>query len=67
MEYFRKRNILLSTSVASLLRRLGSPFSLESAEGKPKEWADAVTLEHLMSHNSGKPRGLSLSASHACS
>jgi allantoicase/CubicO group peptidase (beta-lactamase class C family) len=53
IEYFAQHRIALSTSVASLLRRLGSPFVLEAAAGCPAEWAEEVILEHLMCHCSG--------------
>ncbi len=53
LEYFAQHRIALSTSVAAMLRRLGSPFVLESASGCPPEWAEEVTLEQLMCHCSG--------------
>lgn len=53
MEYFARHKIPLNTSAAAMLRRLGSSFVLESAPGCPPEWAEEVTLEHLMCHCSG--------------
>ncbi len=53
LECFARRNVCLSTNVAALLRRLGSPFILEVAPGCPSEWLDELTLELLMCHSSG--------------
>jgi malate synthase len=49
MEYFRKRNIPIWTSVNSLLAKTASTFRLSSEENS--SWADQVTLSHLMSHS----------------
>lgn len=47
-EYFKQKGICLSTSVNALFAKTASPFRLVSA-GDP-QWADRVTLRHLMSH-----------------
>ena len=50
MEYFRSAGIALSTCVAPLLTRSGSPFRLRSLDPAHPEWVDQVTLAHLLSH-----------------
>ncbi|MEQ1878799.1 MAG: serine hydrolase, partial [Bdellovibrionia bacterium] len=47
IEYFRKKNIPLSTPVNSLFEKTSSKFRLKSE--KP-EWAAKTTLVHLMNH-----------------
>jgi sugar/nucleoside kinase (ribokinase family)/CubicO group peptidase (beta-lactamase class C family) len=49
-QYFSDRGISFDTSVNALLAEAGSPYRLVSAEGCPREWADEVTLTHLMDH-----------------
>lgn len=51
IEYFKKQNIPLTTSVNSLLAKTPSDFRLKSLEANHPEWADQVTLAHLMSHS----------------
>lgn len=50
LQYFEARGISFDTGVNSLLADAGSPFRLKPAEGCPQEWADAVTLKHLVDH-----------------
>jgi allantoicase len=45
IEYFTKKNIPLCTSVNSLFAKTSSSFRLKS------QWAEEVTLAHLMSHS----------------
>ena len=49
-QYFSDRGISFDTSVNALLAEADSPYRLVSAEGCPREWADEVTLTHLMDH-----------------
>lgn len=49
-EYFRTQSIPLSTSVNALLAQTKSRFRLKSADGQPAEWADRVTVAHLLRH-----------------
>lgn len=51
IEYFLKNNIALNTSVNSLLEKTKSTFRLKSLDDAHPEWADQVTLSHLMNHS----------------
>lgn len=51
LEYFRKRNIGLDASVNALLQTTASPFRLKSLDPAHPEWAEAVTILHLMKHH----------------
>lgn len=50
MEYFRAANISLDTCVNALLSKTSSSIRVLSLNAKHPEWADQVTLAHLMSH-----------------
>ncbi len=50
MEYFRAANISIETSVNSLLAKTKSTFRVRSLDDKNPQWADEVTLRHLMNH-----------------
>ena len=50
MEYFRAANIPLDTCVNALLSKTSSSIRVISLNSKHPEWADQVTLAHLMSH-----------------
>ncbi len=50
MEYFRAANIPLDTCVNALLSKTSSSIRVLSLNPKHPEWADQVTLAHLMSH-----------------
>ncbi len=50
MEYFRKKGIPLTTPVNALFAKSSSGFRLKSLNRQHPEWADQVTLAHLMSH-----------------
>jgi len=50
MEYFRSANIPLDTCVNALLSKTSSSIRVLSLNSKHPEWADQVTLAHLMSH-----------------
>jgi len=50
MEYFRKKDIPLTTPVNEVFAKSSSSFRLKSLDAKHPEWADQVTLAHLMSH-----------------
>ncbi|MBC7691829.1 MAG: serine hydrolase [Methylotenera sp.] len=50
IEYFKKAKISPSTSVNALLAKTSTPFRLQSLDLKHPEWAEQVTLLHLMSH-----------------
>jgi allantoicase/CubicO group peptidase (beta-lactamase class C family) len=50
MEYFRAANIPLDTCVNALLSKTSSGIRVLSLNPKHPEWADQVTLAHLMSH-----------------
>ena len=50
MEYFRAANIPLDTRVNALLSKTSSSIRVLSLNPKHPEWADQVTLAHLMSH-----------------
>ncbi|OUR94160.1 hypothetical protein A9Q84_17800 [Halobacteriovorax marinus] len=50
IEFFKKRDISLATSVNELLAKTESTFRLKSSLGSPTSWGDKVTLRHLMSH-----------------
>ncbi len=49
IEYFRKKDISLQTSVNALFAKTSSPFRLKSSVSS--DWAEHVSLEHLMSHS----------------
>ncbi|CAJ1460604.1 unnamed protein product, partial [Effrenium voratum] len=49
LEYFAKHRVSVQTPVNHLLADLGS-YRVPVAEGLPKEWAERLSLEHLMSH-----------------
>ncbi len=51
LEYFKKKNISLSTSVNDLLEKTKSTFRLKSLDTTHPEWAAKTTLLHLMSHS----------------
>jgi malate synthase len=52
-DYFASRNILLSQPVNELLASTKSPFRLatNTKTDENAQWADEVTIAHLMSHN----------------
>ena len=50
MEFFRAANIPLDTCVNALLSKTSSGIRVLSLNPKHPEWADQVTLTHLMSH-----------------
>jgi malate synthase len=50
IEYFAKKKISLDTKVNSLLEKSKSTFRLKSSDASHSEWADKVTIAHLMSH-----------------
>ena len=49
-QYFTDRGVSMDTSVNSLLASAGSPFRFKAAAGCPTEWADEVSLTHLVDH-----------------
>jgi allantoicase/CubicO group peptidase (beta-lactamase class C family) len=51
IEYFKKRNISLDMSVNSIFKTTPSRFRIRSLNSSHPEWADQVTLRHLMSHS----------------
>jgi len=51
IEYFRKKQIPLSTSVNSLFAKTKSNFRVRSLDSKNPQWADQVTIAQLMNHN----------------
>ncbi len=51
LEYFAKKKIPLSTPVNTLFEKTSSPFRLKTKENGPSEWAQNVTLSHLMNHS----------------
>lgn len=51
IEYFAGKKISLDTSVNSLLEKTKSPFRIKSLVDGHPEWADKVSLKHLMGHN----------------
>jgi len=50
IDYFARAGIPLDAPVAPLLEAAEAPYQLTSAEGKPAEWADQLTLRQLMDH-----------------
>ena len=50
LEYFKEKNISLNTSVNALLAKTTSSFRLKSLDETHPEWAELVTIAHLMSH-----------------
>ena len=50
MEQLRKAGIPISTSVNMLFEKSGSKFRIRSLDAAHPEWADQVTVAHLMSH-----------------
>jgi allantoicase/CubicO group peptidase (beta-lactamase class C family) len=51
IEYFIKKNIPLNTSVNSLLEKTTSTFRITKNGLNNEQWAEQVTLAHLMSHS----------------
>ena len=51
IEYFAKKNIDLNTSVNELLAITNSTFRIKAHSEANAEWANLVTLAHLMSHS----------------
>jgi malate synthase len=51
LEYFKSKNISLNTPVNSLLEKSTSTFRIKSLDETHLEWADQVTIAHLMSHS----------------
>jgi malate synthase/allantoicase/CubicO group peptidase (beta-lactamase class C family) len=51
IEYFRNKNIPLSTSVNSLLESTNSKFRLKSSNNLERDYSDDVCISHLMSHS----------------
>jgi hypothetical protein len=51
IDYFRGKNIPLSTSVNMLLAKTKSKFRIENSRLPGTGWHDDVTIEHLMSHS----------------
>ncbi len=51
LETFQSKGVPLDTPVQTLLRRISSPFQLKSLDPQHPEWADQVTLLHLMKHH----------------
>lgn len=50
IDYFARAGIPLDAPVAPLLEAAEAPYQLTSADGKPAEWADQLTLRQLMDH-----------------
>ena len=50
MEYLRSAHIPISSGVNALLAKTSSTFRLRSLDAAHPEWADQVTVEHLLSH-----------------
>lgn len=50
MEFFRRAGISLSTAVNALLAKTSSIYRVRSLDGDHPEWADEVSIEHLLSH-----------------
>ena len=50
VQFFKERNISLTSSVNDLLVKYKSSFRLESAPGCEPEWADQVQIDQLMDH-----------------
>jgi len=50
--YFKKRQWSLDTSVARLLKRIGSRFVLQCVPGH-QHWIKLLTVRHLLEHSSG--------------
>jgi len=51
LEYFQSRKISLHTSVNSLFEKTPSSFRIHSLNPAHPEWAEQVTITHLMKHN----------------
>lgn len=51
IEYFRKKNIPLSTSVNMLLNQFRSKFNISNSVNPGAGWQNEVTIEHLLSHS----------------
>ena len=51
LEYFKEKGISLNTGVNALFEKAGSLFRLQSLDEAHPEWADQVTLTHLMKHS----------------
>jgi allantoicase/malate synthase/CubicO group peptidase (beta-lactamase class C family) len=50
LEQLRKAGVPISASVNALLAKAGSKFRVRSLDAAHPEWADQVTVAHLMSH-----------------
>ncbi len=48
--YFQQKNILLSQSVNALFDQTSSDFRIVSLDSEHPEWANQVTIKHLMEH-----------------
>lgn len=51
LEYCKQRGIPPDSNVNTLLREAGSSYQIQSGDGCPPEWAQEVTLEHLVNHH----------------
>jgi CubicO group peptidase (beta-lactamase class C family) len=51
LEYFKARSIPMDSKVNPLLREAGCSFQVQSGEGCPPEWAEEITLAHLVNHH----------------
>lgn len=51
IEYFKKKNIPLTTSVNVLLAKTSSTFRIKSLDQNHPEWPGLVSIAHLMSHS----------------
>ena len=49
-DYFAKHGLTMDAKVNPLLADAGASFRLKAAEGRPAEWAEEVTLTHLVNH-----------------
>lgn len=50
LEYFKNKNISLDKPVNELFAEMGVSYRIRSAAGKPAEWAQQLTIRHLMNH-----------------
>ncbi|MFZ4714935.1 MAG: serine hydrolase [Bacteriovoracaceae bacterium] len=50
LEYFKSKNIPLSTPVNEVFSHTKSSFRLKSLKNAYPEWSEEVTIKHLMSH-----------------
>jgi malate synthase len=51
LEIFRKHGLGLDTQVNPLLAKLHSPYRIQSLNCEHPEWAEKVTLKHLVNHS----------------